>query len=88
MTPNSSDSDDENWCSGSPDFPGENMPCASTVYCAPHIGDAHATSRSRHIGGVQIVLADGSVHFVEDSISVDVWRALATIVGEENRTKF
>ena len=93
-TPNSSDPDvlgdpgDTNWCSGDHDSPGENMPCASTAFCAPHIGDAHAASRSRHVNGVQVVMADGSVQFVDDSINIDTWRAMATIGGEENQPQF
>jgi prepilin-type N-terminal cleavage/methylation domain-containing protein len=38
---------------------------------------------SRHTGGVQIASADGSVHFVADSINFAVYRALATIQGGE-----
>jgi prepilin-type N-terminal cleavage/methylation domain-containing protein len=33
---------------------------------------------SYHIGGVQFALTDGSVRFIGDSISLDVYRALAT----------
>ena len=33
---------------------------------------------SYHAGGVQFALADGSVRFIGDSISLDVYRALAT----------
>ena len=39
--------------------------------------------RSRHPGGLQFACADGSVHFVSDSISLPVYRALATIQGGE-----
>jgi prepilin-type processing-associated H-X9-DG protein len=39
--------------------------------------------RSRHPGGVQFATADGSVHFISDGISLEVYRALATINGGE-----
>jgi prepilin-type N-terminal cleavage/methylation domain-containing protein/prepilin-type processing-associated H-X9-DG protein len=39
--------------------------------------------RSRHPGGVHFALADGSVRFISDSISLFHYRALATIRGKE-----
>jgi len=39
--------------------------------------------RSRHAGGVQFAMADGSVRFVRDSIPLNVYRATATIAGGE-----
>lgn len=39
--------------------------------------------RSRHPGGVNFALADGSVHFVADTIDLGVYRALATVAGGE-----
>jgi prepilin-type N-terminal cleavage/methylation domain-containing protein len=35
-------------------------------------------ARSKHPSGVNILLADGSGHFVTDNINPDVWRALST----------
>lgn len=40
-------------------------------------------ARSRHPGGVGVTLCDGSVRFVSDNISIDVWRALSTTHGAE-----
>jgi prepilin-type N-terminal cleavage/methylation domain-containing protein/prepilin-type processing-associated H-X9-DG protein len=40
-------------------------------------------ARSRHNGGVNLTLCDGSVRFVSDSINLDVWRSLATRAGGE-----
>jgi prepilin-type processing-associated H-X9-DG protein len=34
--------------------------------------------KSMHPGGAQFVLADGSVHFINESIDHDTYRALAT----------
>ena len=44
--------------------------------------DAYA-ARSRHPGGVNTVLADGSVRFVKDTINLETWRALSTSQGGE-----
>ncbi|QDU98901.1 DUF1559 domain-containing protein [Lignipirellula cremea] len=40
--------------------------------------------RSQHPGGVQFGFADGSVHFLSDSINLSVYRALATIADGED----
>lgn len=40
-------------------------------------------ANSFHPGGVNIAFADGSVHFVSDSVPADVFAALATIAGDE-----
>ena len=36
------------------------------------------TARSRHCGGVNLALADGSVHFVGETIDLKIWQALCT----------
>jgi prepilin-type N-terminal cleavage/methylation domain-containing protein/prepilin-type processing-associated H-X9-DG protein len=38
---------------------------------------------SRHTGGVNVLLGDGSVHFVHDSVSLATWRALGSRNGGE-----
>lgn len=42
-----------------------------------------AAARSRHTGGVNAALADGSVHFVTNGISGKLWQALGTRAGGE-----
>ncbi len=42
-----------------------------------------ASARSRHPGGVNAAMADGSVKFFTDSINVLVWKTLATRAGGE-----
>ncbi len=41
------------------------------------------TARSRHPGGVNCLVGDGSVRFVKDGIMGTVWRALGTVGGGE-----
>jgi prepilin-type N-terminal cleavage/methylation domain-containing protein/prepilin-type processing-associated H-X9-DG protein len=65
------------WCDSRP---AVNLPCVS--------GDSGpnntAAARSRHLGGVNVVLGDGSVRFVSDNVDLlTVWRPLATIAGGE-----
>lgn len=40
-------------------------------------------ARSKHPGGVNLSLCDGSVRFVDDSIDIDIWRGLASRNGGE-----
>ena len=40
-------------------------------------------ARGKHSGGVNLLLADGSVHFVSESINLNTWRALSTRAGGE-----
>ena len=44
---------------------------------------AAITSRSFHPGGVNVLLGDGSVRFIKDSINGMTWRALGTVAGSE-----
>ena len=44
------------------------------------------SARSRHSGGVNVAMADGSVRFVSDTINLDVWAAASTAKGGETET--
>ena len=44
---------------------------------------AAITARSYHPAGVNVLMGDGSVRFVKDSIAGPVWRALGTVNGNE-----
>ena len=44
---------------------------------------AAVTARSYHAGGVNALMADGSVRFVKDSINGWAWRALGSVAGGE-----
>jgi len=68
---------------------------SAAVLCLGHIGyaqDGHTPNNplnrvedfsSQHTGGVNFVFADGSVHFIPNSISPVVWHALGTRAGGE-----
>ncbi|MDG3004399.1 DUF1559 family PulG-like putative transporter [Paludisphaera mucosa] len=43
----------------------------------------YLAARSRHSGGVNSAMCDGSVRFMKDSISLPIWRALSTTQGGE-----
>ena len=59
--------------------PGMDLPCTGGA------GDqgAYAGARSRHPGGINLLLGDGSVRFVKNSINMPVWLGLNTIGGGE-----
>jgi prepilin-type processing-associated H-X9-DG protein len=56
-----------------------NPPCTA----APSIVAISNAARSRHPGGVNIGLADGSVRYLKDSVNLATWRALSTTQGGE-----
>lgn len=63
----------------------------SAVYPDCHNGYhsvALTSTRSAHVGGVQVCLADGAVRFVSDNINLGIWRALATRAGGEITGEF
>jgi prepilin-type processing-associated H-X9-DG protein len=41
---------------------------------------------SRHAGGVNCLLGDGSVKFIRDSVDLPTWRAIGTMNGGESVT--
>jgi prepilin-type N-terminal cleavage/methylation domain-containing protein/prepilin-type processing-associated H-X9-DG protein len=60
--------------------------CQDTLQRAGDTGTlfaGHITARSYHTGGVNVCLADGSVRFVRDTISLQTWQALGTRAGNE-----
>ncbi len=46
-------------------------------------GTGFFAARSSHPGGVNTLFADGSVHFINDSVDYGLWRALSTRAGFE-----
>jgi prepilin-type N-terminal cleavage/methylation domain-containing protein/prepilin-type processing-associated H-X9-DG protein len=63
--------------------------CQNTPVNPPCTGTPTSTNpsmfaaRSRHPGGVQVALCDGSVRFVANTIDINVWRASSTSQGTE-----
>ena len=63
--------------------------CVSTTLPAPCTNatapgsSLYAAARSKHTGGVNVVLGDGSVRFVTNGIPIATWRALGTSNGGE-----
>lgn len=48
-----------------------------------NMGEAVVTASSRHPGGVNLMMADGSVRFIKETIEPRVWRSLGTAAGRE-----
>jgi prepilin-type N-terminal cleavage/methylation domain-containing protein/prepilin-type processing-associated H-X9-DG protein len=51
--------------------------------CVASTTAGHVAARSYHPGGVNVCFADGSVHFIKDSVSQPTWGALGTRGGNE-----
>jgi prepilin-type N-terminal cleavage/methylation domain-containing protein/prepilin-type processing-associated H-X9-DG protein len=58
-------------------------PTTSPVDTSPANWPNVYSFRSRHPGGGQFAMVDGSVHFVSQTIDLNIYRALATIDGGE-----
>jgi len=68
------------WC-----VPIDNPPCLNV----PEERDmAFAAARSRHPGGVNALLADGSVQFFSNSTDAELWKALGSINSGEDIGRF
>jgi prepilin-type processing-associated H-X9-DG protein len=81
-TPNSASPDLFNpsarFCPPSYNRPELNLPCGGGS-----VNEMTAASRSRHPGGVNVLKADGSVHFVSQSINHSTWQAMGAMSGGE-----
>jgi prepilin-type N-terminal cleavage/methylation domain-containing protein/prepilin-type processing-associated H-X9-DG protein len=69
-----------NFCATTSGQPVPGAPCSGS---APTWGSEIYTARSYHIGGVNVGLADGSVRFITNGISVAAWQGLGSINGGE-----
>ena len=77
LSPNSSLGDEcmSNCKNDPPDLP------AVTPYPSYYWGSWANAARSRHPGGVNVCMVDGSVHFVNNTISLPIWQALISANG-------
>jgi prepilin-type processing-associated H-X9-DG protein len=66
------------FCPPSYNRPDLNLPCGGGS-----VDEMTAASRSRHPGGVNVLKADGSVHFVPQDINWATWQAMGSISGGE-----
>jgi prepilin-type N-terminal cleavage/methylation domain-containing protein len=56
-----------------------NAPCTSLTAYTPQM----ILARSYHVGGVQVLMADGSIRFVSSNINATIWQSLSTRMGGE-----
>jgi len=66
-------------CTGTPPACNGNTPCVVVATLAPLFEGA----RSKHPGGVNTAMCDGSVKFFKNSISLATWRAISSTRGGE-----
>ena len=75
LSPNSSAADEGNCQENFPDAPclrlGGNNQTSNT--------QSYSSSRSRHPGGVQVVMCDGSGQFISEDIELFTWQSLSTM---------
>jgi prepilin-type N-terminal cleavage/methylation domain-containing protein/prepilin-type processing-associated H-X9-DG protein len=57
--------------------------CVANDPTATYISVGYRAARSRHAGGVNVMLGDGSVRFIRDGVDVTTWRSLSTRAGNE-----
>lgn len=54
------------------------------AYAGSTQGNAYASAFSKHTGGVNVGMGDGSVRFIRDTIDATTWRAMGTMAGGES----
>jgi prepilin-type processing-associated H-X9-DG protein len=67
-----------NFCTNRPE---RGLPCVTGA-------NRNKTVRSRHPGGVNAAMCDGSVRFITNNIHVDTWQAIGSMNGGESLTDF
>ncbi len=54
------------------------VPCYLPQNFGDWLGDTSQSASSMHTGGVQVLMGDGSVHFVSNNINYNIWLAIGT----------
>jgi prepilin-type N-terminal cleavage/methylation domain-containing protein/prepilin-type processing-associated H-X9-DG protein len=72
-TPNSTAPDVVNWA----------IPNNDPLMPVTTAGSEYSAARSRHVGGVNVAMCDGSVRFMHNFIPLKTWQALGTMNGGE-----
>ncbi|QDV48515.1 DUF1559 family PulG-like putative transporter [Gimesia fumaroli] len=82
---NNSGSDDVVGCSAlkntlfsDSELMAQGMPCHVN---SPIESNSQATARSMHAGGVFVLLGDSSVHFINNSVAIEIWYSMHTRDG-------
>ncbi len=86
LGPNSKTPDDAVACPPTSKAALNGLPGCNPVAGGLHVNQTLA-ARSKHGVGVQVVLVDGSVHFVANNIDIKIWRAVSTTKGGESNTQ-
>jgi prepilin-type N-terminal cleavage/methylation domain-containing protein/prepilin-type processing-associated H-X9-DG protein len=58
-------------------------PCAG-IAGSSGLRPVFSSARSKHKGGVNVALGDGSVRFVSETVALNIWKALSTMNGGES----
>ena len=64
------------------------LTCAQGVCCLTDGSRGNFQARSRHPGGVQVLLGDGSVRFVGNTVDLNTWQSLGSIGDSETIGEF
>jgi prepilin-type N-terminal cleavage/methylation domain-containing protein/prepilin-type processing-associated H-X9-DG protein len=79
-SPNDRTPDLVRWCDPS----DTNLGRAPCNYAVSQLNMVLHTARSMHLGGLNAGFCDGSVHFFNDHVALQVWQALGTPNGKES----
>lgn len=74
-TPNTTDFDYVKVAGYCVSLPQQNLPCTTATTATGN----HVAARSKHPGGVNIGMADGSVHFVTNTVALGIWQTISTM---------
>jgi prepilin-type N-terminal cleavage/methylation domain-containing protein len=86
LPPNTSQPDVVEQSCRNPPNDNLNPPCVVRAAASGNVvttGAETKAARSRHVGGVQSVYCDGSVHFISNSVDLFTWRGLGSAAGGE-----